>query len=150
MSVFIKSFSRLLINIAVEAFFDVDYHLQRRYNKLKTSRAIVVEIKRGNLFVDDEELVSRSNQTSFPEEGTNRTFMAISTLEAYVNKSHRGRTIRCVAIHESYASKSLSVNVKLDITCKYLNFLLLILRIANPARLWKKRVIKTQNLEEIL
>ncbi|XP_065202958.1 kin of IRRE-like protein 2 isoform X2 [Planococcus citri] len=67
-------------------------------------------------FLDDEELDTKSNQTELPEEGTNRTFMAISTLEVYVNKSHRGRTIRCVAFHESYASKSMSVNVKLDIT----------------------------------
>lgn len=72
---------------------------------------------------DDEELAS-SNQTNLPEEGTNRTFMAMSTLEVYVNKSHRGRMIRCVAIHESYASKSVSISVKLDITCKYRFFLL--------------------------
>ena len=72
------------------------------------------------ILADEEELDTKNNQTELPEEGTNRKFMAISTLEVYVNKSHRGKMIRCAAFHESYASKSMSTSVKLDVTCKYL------------------------------
>lgn len=69
-------------------------------------------------FTGDEEIIARSKQTDVPEEDNRRTFMAMSTLELYVNKSHHGRIIRCVAIHESYPSKSQAVDVRLDITCK--------------------------------
>ncbi|XKL67781.1 hypothetical protein PGB90_003272 [Kerria lacca] len=68
-------------------------------------------------FLDDEELMSKSNQTNIQEEDNRRTYMAMSTLEMFVNKTHHGRMVKCIAIHESYASKSQAVEVRLDITC---------------------------------
>lgn len=64
--------------------------------------------------------MSKSNQTNIQEEDNRRTYMAMSTLEMFVNKTHHGRMVKCIAIHESYASKSQAVEVRLDITCKYL------------------------------
>lgn len=72
------------------------------------------------LFVlDNVELTPKGNQTNIPEADNNRTYMAMSTLELYVNKSHHGKVIQCTALHETYSLKSASVTVRLDITCEY-------------------------------
>ncbi|KAI5742392.1 hypothetical protein M8J77_006763 [Diaphorina citri] len=71
-------------------------------------------------FLGDEELIAKSNQTNSPEADNRRTWSALSVIEISAEKSQNGRMLRCVALHESYPSKSLSVDVRLDVTCKYI------------------------------
>lgn len=67
----------------------------------------------------NQELQPLNTQTNKRETGNNRTWSATSIVQIPATRERHGETIKCVAIHESYASKSLSVEAKLDVKCKY-------------------------------
>lgn len=48
-----------------------------------------------------------------------KTWVAVSMLELTISKENHGKALRCVAVHETYATKSSSVEVRLDVMCKY-------------------------------
>lgn len=66
----------------------------------------------------DQELQPLHPQTNKRETGNNRTWSATSTVQIPATRERHGETIKCVALHESYAAKSLSVEAKLDVKCK--------------------------------
>ncbi|XP_063240065.1 hemicentin-2 [Bacillus rossius redtenbacheri] len=66
-------------------------------------------------FLGDEDLTPGTNQTNSSELDSRRTWVAVSVLALSFSKEHHGRTLRCVALHESYATKSQAISVRLDV-----------------------------------
>lgn len=66
----------------------------------------------------DQELQPLHTQTNKRETSNNRTWSATSMVQIPATRERHGETIKCVALHESYPSKSLSVDAKLDVKCK--------------------------------
>ncbi|XP_031358426.1 hemicentin-2 [Photinus pyralis] len=66
-------------------------------------------------FLDQNEITPSRRQTNSTELDNPRTWMAISVLELTISKENHGRTLRCVAVHESYSTKSSSIEVRLDV-----------------------------------
>lgn len=67
-----------------------------------------------------QELSPLHAQINKRETGNNRTWSATSVVQIPATRERHGETIKCVAIHESYATKSVSVEVKLDVKCECL------------------------------
>lgn len=67
----------------------------------------------------DQELQPLHAQINKREPGSNRTWSAITTVQIAASRDRHGETIRCVAVHETYVTKTLTVDVKLDVKCKY-------------------------------
>ncbi|XP_039280051.1 irregular chiasm C-roughest protein isoform X2 [Nilaparvata lugens] len=67
-------------------------------------------------FVGDEDVTSASRQSDAPETDNPKTAAAASLLEILLDKDRHGQTLRCVALHESYPTKSLGVEARLDVT----------------------------------
>ncbi|XP_065344073.1 kin of IRRE-like protein 2 isoform X4 [Cloeon dipterum] len=63
----------------------------------------------------EESLSDTGNQTSVREQDNPKTWSTSSVLDLAVVKRHHGRSLRCVAEHDLYISRSLDVNVKLDV-----------------------------------
>jgi hypothetical protein len=72
------------------------------------------------IFPGDEVVQNTGNQTATREQDKPKTWSASSVLDLSVVRRHHGRNLRCVAVHDSYPSKSLDVDVKLDVRCEYL------------------------------
>lgn len=66
----------------------------------------------------DQELQPLHTQANKREASNNRTWSATSMVQIPAARERHGETIKCVALHESYPSKSLSVDAKLDVKCK--------------------------------
>lgn len=69
-------------------------------------------------YTGDQELQPLHTQTNKRETGNNRTWSATSTVQIPATRERHGETIKCVALHESYAAKALSTDAKLDVKCK--------------------------------
>lgn len=70
-------------------------------------------------FLDLNEITPARRQTNTTEMDNPRTWLATSILELTISKENHGRILRCVAVHESYSTKSSSVEVRLDVMCKF-------------------------------
>ncbi|GJQ79308.1 hypothetical protein Trydic_g16175 [Trypoxylus dichotomus] len=66
-------------------------------------------------FLDQNEIVLTRKQENMTEVDIPKTWVAISILELTISKEHHGKVLRCVAVHETYATKSSSTEVKLDV-----------------------------------
>ncbi|CAH1372543.1 unnamed protein product [Tenebrio molitor] len=66
-------------------------------------------------FLDQHEITPTKQQTNTTELDNPRTWLALSVLELTISKENHGRTLRCVAVHESYSTKSSSIEVRLDV-----------------------------------
>ncbi|CAH1388998.1 unnamed protein product [Nezara viridula] len=67
-------------------------------------------------FLGETELPS--NQSNSPEVDNRRTWVAVSVLEIHVDKVQHRKLLKCATIHESYPTKVLAIEVRLDVTCK--------------------------------
>ncbi|XP_054284580.1 irregular chiasm C-roughest protein-like isoform X1 [Macrosteles quadrilineatus] len=67
-------------------------------------------------FLGEVDVTNMSSQSNSPEIDNPRTWVASSVLEISLDKDHHQRSLRCVAVHESYPAKSQSAEVRLDIT----------------------------------
>lgn len=68
---------------------------------------------------DQDEITPSRSQTNSTEADNPRTWVAISVLELKITKENHGKVLRCVALHESYSTRSSSVDVRLNVMCKY-------------------------------
>ncbi|KAJ8922191.1 hypothetical protein NQ315_004126 [Exocentrus adspersus] len=66
-------------------------------------------------FLDQQEITPTRRQTNTTELDNPRTWLALSVLELTISKDNHGRMLRCVAVHESYSTKSSSIEVRLDV-----------------------------------
>ncbi|XP_008190757.1 irregular chiasm C-roughest protein isoform X4 [Tribolium castaneum] len=66
-------------------------------------------------FLDQHEITPTKQQTNTTELDNPRTWLALSVLELTISKENHGKTLRCVAVHESYSTKSSSIEVRLDV-----------------------------------
>ncbi|XP_049818433.1 irregular chiasm C-roughest protein isoform X2 [Aethina tumida] len=66
-------------------------------------------------FLDQQEITPSRRQTNTTELDNPRTWLALSVLELTISKENHGRMLRCVAVHESYSTKSSSIEVRLDV-----------------------------------
>ncbi|XP_063911069.1 hemicentin-1 isoform X2 [Zophobas morio] len=66
-------------------------------------------------FLDQHEITPTKQQTNTTELDNPRTWLALSVLELTISKENHGRTLSCVAVHESYSTKSSSIEVRLDV-----------------------------------
>ncbi|KAI4470872.1 nephrin [Holotrichia oblita] len=66
-------------------------------------------------FLDQNEVTPIRKQENMTEIDIPKTWVAVSILELTISKENHGKTLRCVAVHETYATKSSSVEVRLDV-----------------------------------
>jgi hypothetical protein len=66
----------------------------------------------------EEEITSSMNQSNSTELDNPKTWVAKSMLELRFTKQQHGRMLKCVALHESYPTKSLATEVRLNVRCK--------------------------------
>ncbi|XP_045463992.1 hemicentin-2 isoform X2 [Harmonia axyridis] len=66
-------------------------------------------------FLNQTEITPTRKQTNTTELDNPRTWLALSVLELTISKENHGRMLRCVAVHESYSTKSSSIDVRLDV-----------------------------------
>ena len=59
-----------------------------------------------------------SSQVNKTEENNPKKWYAVSTLEYTFHKGHNGKTLRCVAVHEAYPTRSRETQVVMDVQCK--------------------------------
>ncbi|KAJ9592666.1 hypothetical protein L9F63_015662, partial [Diploptera punctata] len=72
-------------------------------------------------FLDNEEVTHNANQSNATELDNPRTWVAMSVLDINFSKDQHGKNLKCVALHESYPTKSQMIDVRLDVRCKYTN-----------------------------
>lgn len=70
------------------------------------------------LVAGEEEITSSMNQSNSTELDNPRTWVATSVLELSFTKQQHGRVLKCVALHESYSTKSQVIEVRLNVRCK--------------------------------
>ena len=68
---------------------------------------------------DQTELATSIDQVNKTEDDNPRTWKASSTIHFLISKDDYGKSLRCVAIHESYSTRSSSIEVLLDVLCKF-------------------------------
>lgn len=83
-----------------------------------TIKLIILQNKPNQTKPGDQELQPLHTQANKRETSNNRTWSATSMVQIPATRERHGETIKCVALHESYPSKSLSVDAKLDVKCK--------------------------------
>ncbi|KAL1517904.1 hypothetical protein ABEB36_001607 [Hypothenemus hampei] len=66
-------------------------------------------------FLDQQEITPSRRQTNTTELDNTKTWLALSVLEMTISKENHDRMLSCVAVHESYPTKSLSIEVRLDV-----------------------------------
>ncbi|KAK9728967.1 CD80-like C2-set immunoglobulin domain [Popillia japonica] len=66
-------------------------------------------------FLDQNEVTPLRKQENMTEIDIPKTWVAVSMLELTISKENHGKALRCVAVHETYATKSSSVEVRLDV-----------------------------------
>ncbi|XP_050311765.1 irregular chiasm C-roughest protein isoform X2 [Anthonomus grandis grandis] len=66
-------------------------------------------------FLDQQEITPSRRQTNTTELDNTKTWLAVSVLELTISKENHGRMLSCVAVHESYPTKSSSIDVRLDV-----------------------------------
>ncbi|XP_039276455.1 irregular chiasm C-roughest protein-like [Nilaparvata lugens] len=67
-------------------------------------------------YLDKEQVTSASRSESVPETDNRRTWLTTSLLDLPLDKHHHDNTLYCVAVHESYPTKSQYVKARLDVT----------------------------------
>lgn len=72
-----------------------------------------------SFFSDQQEITPSRRQTNTTELDNAKTWLAVSVLELTISKENHGRMLSCVAVHESYSTKSSSIEVRMDVMCKY-------------------------------
>jgi len=70
------------------------------------------------LVTGEEEIKSSMNQSNSTELDNPKTWVATSVLELSFTKQQHGRMLKCVALHDSYSTKSLAIEVRLNVKCK--------------------------------
>jgi hypothetical protein len=78
------------------------------------------------LVAGEEEITTSMNQSNSTELDNPRTWVATSVLELSFTKQQHGRMLKCVALHESYSTKSQVIEVRLNVRCKSICFLLFV------------------------
>ncbi|KAG5889614.1 hypothetical protein JTB14_002004 [Gonioctena quinquepunctata] len=66
-------------------------------------------------FLEQQEITPTRRQMNTTEQDNPRTWLALSVLELTISKENHGRMLRCVAVHESYPTKSSAIDVLLDV-----------------------------------
>lgn len=67
----------------------------------------------------DTEVPAIHPQINATEPDNPRTWSATSVVQIVASREKHGTNIRCVALHESYAARSLGVDARLDVKCKF-------------------------------
>lgn len=67
----------------------------------------------------DQEIEPIHLQTNITEPDNPRTWSATSVVQLTAMRERHGDILRCLAFHESYTAKSVPVEARLDIKCKY-------------------------------
>lgn len=83
-----------------------------------SSICVISLLKKWDNITGAQEIQPLHTQINKRETGNNRTWSATSIVQIPATRERHGETIQCVALHESYAAKSLSVEAKLDVKCK--------------------------------
>lgn len=68
-------------------------------------------------------------QTNATEPDNPRTWSAASVVQVPADRDKHGATIKCLAFHESYPTRAVPVEARLDVRCKYASLLWLCSRI---------------------
>ncbi|CAG9762691.1 unnamed protein product [Ceutorhynchus assimilis] len=68
-----------------------------------------------NANIDQQEIIPSRRQTNTTELDNTKTWLAMSVLELTISKENHGRMLSCVAVHESYSTRSSSIEVRLDV-----------------------------------
>ncbi|XP_021939888.1 hemicentin-1 isoform X3 [Zootermopsis nevadensis] len=63
----------------------------------------------------DEEITTSTNQSNSTELDNDKTWVATSVLELGFSKQQHGSLLKCVALHESYSTKSQVIEVRLNV-----------------------------------
>ncbi|XP_069682757.1 irregular chiasm C-roughest protein isoform X1 [Periplaneta americana] len=66
-------------------------------------------------FLGEDEITTNTNQSNSTELDNPRTWVATSVLELSFTKEQHGRMLKCVALHESYSTKSQLIEVRLNV-----------------------------------
>lgn len=66
----------------------------------------------------DQEISPLHAQTNATEPDNPRTWSAASVVQVPAVRERHGTIIKCLAIHESYAARSVAVEARLDVKCK--------------------------------
>lgn len=72
-----------------------------------------------NIYIGDQEISPLHPQTNATEPDNPRTWSAASVVQIPVTRERHGEIIKCLAIHESYAAKSVVVEAKMDVKCEF-------------------------------
>lgn len=57
--------------------------------------------------------------TNATEPDSPRTWAVSSVIQIPTARERHGEKLKCVALHESYAAKSVAVEAKMDVKCEY-------------------------------
>jgi len=68
--------------------------------------------------ISGDEEITGVNQTNRTEDDNSKKWAATSTLDYTFTKLQNHKTLKCVAVHEAYPTKSRDTQVLLDIQCK--------------------------------
>jgi hypothetical protein len=70
------------------------------------------------LVAGEDEITTSTTQRNSTELDNPRMWVATSVLELNFMKQQHGMLLKCVALHESYPTKSQVTEVRLDVKCK--------------------------------
>lgn len=71
----------------------------------------------------DQEISPLHAQTNATEPDNPRTWSAASVVQVPAVRERHGTIIKCLAIHESYAARSVAVEARLDVKCKCFKYI---------------------------
>lgn len=69
---------------------------------------------------DNQELSPMQPDTNATEPDSPRTWAVSSVIQIPTARERHGEKLKCVALHESYAAKSVAVEAKMDVKCEYI------------------------------
>lgn len=76
-------------------------------------------------FLGDQEIAPLHPQTNSTEPDNPRTWSAASVVQIPATKERHGVPLKCLAFHEYYSARTVGVEARMDVRCKFFTFIYL-------------------------
>ena len=73
-------------------------------------------------FLGDQEIAPLHPQTNSTEPDNPRTWSAASVVQIPATKVRHGMPLKCLAFHEYYSARTVGVEARMDVRCKFFTF----------------------------
>lgn len=80
---------------------------------------VLLSFKHFVRFLGDQEIAPLHPQTNSTEPDQPRVFSATSVVQLPATKERHSKILKCVSYHDYYSSRTVAIEAKLDVRCKF-------------------------------